>query len=458
MVSNEPLLLPFPATTLVVGLEWLPLLGGKPERLGLRLARQHKATHMVLAGESAGSVGLVSLKAARAQRKIRLHSAAQNVAQLFSTGTIALLLELEQAGYWLVAVHEGAVVARTDRLYPSIAGAQPVLDELRHAYPQLLLLGGPQAPELPSLAVIEAASSPHSRLHVLNRWKPMLPWPVQCFMLALALVLLIPRVWQAFRSNHHAAPVKAAVEPRLAWQLAFEKEAQNRSVHGVQGTRVLLDALHGLPVRISGWALLQAECSPRQGKWRCQARYQRRSAEASNNQFLAGAPDHWTVEFISMDQAQSAWETVSHSSRLQARHLKTSLHNERELFSALQMIQPAFSQMQIGKPAALPVPIPTDEQGKPVPRPPGVAAYTARPVMLSGPLRSGGLLLPHTASMEWNKAVLSLRNVEQPGLKSSSLSLSLQGVLYETETLATHQSQVASPPPASVADAEKSMH
>jgi hypothetical protein len=54
-------------------------------------------------------------------------------------------------------------------------------------------------------------------------------------------------------------------------------------------------------------------------------------------------------------------------------------------------------------------------------------------VQLIAPLRSASLLLPHTASVTWNKVVLTLQDIEKPSLKSSNLTLSLEGVLYEIE-------------------------
>lgn len=438
MASDEFLLMTLPTATLVFGLQWLPLLGGKVERTGARLARQHRATHMVLASDSAGSVGIATLKTGRIPRKMRLHSAAQNVAQLFSTGTIAVLLPLEHAGFWLVAVHEGAVVARTDRLFASSADAQQVLAELRLAYPQLLLLGEAQAPTPPSLGMIEAASSHHNSLRLLRRWSPILPWPVQVFLLSLVLVLLVPRLWHMFRPVPHG-PEKQVGNSAQAWRLAREKAMQGRLVHGVQGTRSLLESLHQLPIRVGGWALKEAECAPQARKWRCQARYERSTVHASNSQFLAGAPANWNVEFASIEQARPAWEVNSYGVPVDAGNLKTPAHNERDLFSSLQAIRTAFSQMQIGQSTRLPVPAPSDDQGQALPRPPNFTSYLSRPVQFSGPLRSASLMLPYTASIAWNKALLILRDVDKPGLKKSSLSLSLQGVLYETEALARHQ-------------------
>lgn len=441
MASNEPLMLVLPSAALVFGIEWLPLLDARAQRQGLRLARQHKASHMVLAGESAGSVGLAVLKAGRGQRKNRLYSAAQNVAQLFPAGTVALLLELKQAGYWLVAVHEGAVIARTDRIYPHFVDAQPVLAELRQAYPQLQVLGEPQAPDLPNLAAIEEASSSHSRLQALSRWTSVLPWPVQAFVLALVLIVLIPRLAHLLRPEPKVPAPVAVADLRQAWRQAVEKAFQDRIVHGVLGTRILLDALYELPVRVGGWILLQAECTAQGRDWRCQASYERRSIQASNSSFLAAVPENWQVEFNSMDLAQPVWTIASQGVPVLASRPKSTEHHERDLFSALQEIKPAFSQMQIGKATPLPVSVPVDEQGRSLPRPPAMALYLSRPVHLAGPLRSSGLLLPHTASMQWNKAVLALRKVDQPGLKSSGLSLSLQGVLYEINADSGHAGQ-----------------
>ncbi|RTZ41050.1 hypothetical protein EKL30_15280 [Candidimonas sp. SYP-B2681] len=426
-------IIPLSSTNLVFGLEWLPLLGGRADRTGLRLARLHRATHMVLAGDSAGSVGVVTLKSERQHRKKPFHSAAQNVAQLFATGTIALLLDLERVGFWLVAVHEGAVIARTDRLYRSRNDAGKVLEELHQAYPQIVLLGSPEAPDLPDLDALEAASSAHSQLFGVGRWNSLLPWPVQCFVLALLLVLLIPRVWQFFQRDTVAASSVQAADPRLAWQNAIERSAHNHFVHGIQGTRVLLDTLYELPTRVSGWNLRQAECLMKIRQWQCQARYERLGIEASNSEFLAQVPAGWSVDFVSLDRAQPSWHIDFYGAPLSAVHLKTSANNERDLFSALQAIRPAFGHIQIGKPTALSVSVPVDANGKPLLRPREVLHYFTRRMQVNGPLRSGSLLLPHTASVAWNKVALTVQNIETPGLKSSSLNLSLEGVLYEIE-------------------------
>src|SRR5690606_23594010 len=120
-----------------------------------------------------------------------------------------------------VAVHEGAVIARTDKLFPSRAEAAAVLDELSLAYPQLQTLGMGKAPVLPTLSMIAAASDAQTRLAAVSRWDPLLPVPVQWFALALVLVFAAPRLWTVVRQAGATAVPAAVVDPVSAWQHAM---------------------------------------------------------------------------------------------------------------------------------------------------------------------------------------------------------------------------------------------
>src|SRR5690606_15590762 len=122
------------------GLEWLPLVTGRPDRSARRLARQHKASHMVFAGDAAASVGLVLGNSVTDSGATEVHSAAQIVAGIFASGTVAVVLPLTDALRWMVAVHEGAVLARTDVLFEQVDEIRPILDDLRRAHPSLRLL------------------------------------------------------------------------------------------------------------------------------------------------------------------------------------------------------------------------------------------------------------------------------------------------------------------------------
>ncbi|MEO6985130.1 MAG: hypothetical protein ABI155_07280 [Paralcaligenes sp.] len=429
---NDVLILPGSSVSLVFGLDWLPLINGSARRLAERIARQRGATHWVCSGETAAAVGMARLKLTRAQRRHRFGSAAQALAQLRATGTIALLLELDPARYWLVAVHEGAVVARTDKLFASRHQAADVLAELEQAYPQLQILDS--TPEVIDLPLLEAASTVETRLLPLDRWRPLLPGPVQWFVLSMVLIGLLPRLWRVVAP---APKVQAAgpYDPYQAWSDALSQASRSIVVHGVHGTRAALNGLQDAPVQVAGWFLAQATCMPQTGGWRCQARYDRRGVQASNDGLLAHAPAQWAVEFTSIDQAVLVWKIALANVPLGQHALKSSAHNERHLFSALQSIQPAFTQMQLGKPQALKLAAPRDAAGRTPPKPVGLPAYSLRPVQIAGPLRSSSLLLSHTEAMSWKKIAVSVRDAQQLGLRGSRLNVSFQGDLYEVESL-----------------------
>ena len=432
---SDLLILPVSSTCLVFGLDWLPLISGRARQAALKTARQHRATHLVIAGDAAAAVGFAALKLERKLRKEPLYSAAQNVARLFSTGTIALLLELDSANFWLVAVHEGAVVARTDKLYGSSSEALLRLDELRQAYPQLVILGTEPSPESLGLPAIAAASDGQTRLVTVSRRHSFLPPPVQWFFVALLLVLLVPRLWVLVDAAITVESPDQAVDPALAWQQAVSAATRKIMVHGVHGTDTILQDLYRLPVWLAGWALVEASCAYQSLEWRCQARYDRRNAEASNEQLLARAPPGWSIEFITIDHAQPVWRVKATGLPLAAELLKSRVGNERHLFSSLQSIRPAFVQMKMGRPQVLKISPPRDAKGQVISKPADLPTYLVRSVQFDGPLRSASLLLPNTASMSWNKVFISVREGERVALKSSRITVSFQGDLYEMESV-----------------------
>ncbi|MGB6102921.1 MAG: hypothetical protein WBF88_03580, partial [Pusillimonas sp.] len=221
-----------------------------------------------------------------------------------------------------------------------------------------------------------------------------------------------------------------------AWRQAIADSARGRLVHGINGTRALLDVFYALPVRLGGWSLLRADCRDDGPRWQCQARYERHDAKASNSSFLAAVPPSWTAEFSPLEHVAVRWHADAHGQALSHLALSSTTENERDLLSALQDIKPGFTQIQIGRPAAIPLSTPTDRQGRPLARPAGQTVYVSRPVHISGPLRSASLLLPILAPAAWEKAAMTLGQAEEPGLKSSKLNLSLQGVFYETDDVA----------------------
>ncbi|NYT66517.1 type 4b pilus protein PilO2 [Alcaligenaceae bacterium] len=436
MHSDTPLLLPSASSILVFGLEWFPLLGGGLHRQSLRLARKYRASHVVLSGEQAGSVGMTRLRKRASGRKTPLQSAAQSLASLFPSGTVALILPLAEHGWWLVAAHEGAVVARTDRVYETLDQALNALSDVRLAYPQLQDLS--QDTDIaPGLSDLYASSASNNRLQKVGRWDSVLPVPVQWLALALTVVAIAPTVWQWVHTKQAQPAVQAEPDTQLAWQLAVRQATQARCLHGMQGTQPVLSSLYDLPVVIAGWQLASVECTAGRSAWMCQGDYQRQQQEATNDGFLRSSPSRWTSRFPTMDLAKVSWAVAAPCTLFSSPALNSANHNERHLFSAWQAIRPAFSRLEAGQSQALPVNPPRDSKGQVLVQPVDLQAPLYREVHIQSPLRSFELLLPHIASVEWRRLALTVNQAIKPTLKSSQLNVTFLGVLHEVASLST---------------------
>lgn len=430
---SQALVLSFSTAMLVFGLEWYPLIGADHGRLARRIARKHRASHVVFSGPSAAAVGVARLRREHTHRGPVLHSAAQCVAQLHPEGTLALMHDIAEAGVWLVAVHDGAVVAGTDKVLASREEAELLVEELSAAYPGMRIIKVGDAAGAPMLAELSSACAPPARLQPLSRWRPWLPWPVQCLALALVLALLVPRAWSMLGRDSAAPKAAHAGDSLTAWQQAITASAKRHIVHGVSGTRALLNIFFDLPVHPGGWTLHQAECNAKGQQWLCQATFHRRRQDASNDSLLAALPREGVVEFPTLDQAVRQWHAATHGLPLAGYRVRSRVHTESVIYTGLQGIRPGFGQLQAGKPYSLPLTVPLDAQGAALARPAGITSYGARSLQISGPLRSATLLLPHAQSMAWKKAVLTLRHTDKPDLTRSALVLALHGVLYETD-------------------------
>ena len=410
---------------LVFGLEWFPLLGGHLGRQADTFARRRRASFRVLTTGAAASVGLLAAKPRRSG-KLKLLSAAAAFAAMHPSGTVATVLTLPSGRHWLVAVHEAAIVARTDQLFDHHTEVHQALKSLRQAHPSLLVHEvNDIADPYPELA---AKALPHGRLVRVRPGLVSMPG------LAVAVVICVVG---AFTWRHTSATSDRMVEdvptdPRVAWQAAISNSAGRYLVHGVAGTQAVLNAMLSMPVSVAGWTLRLIDCLPAESAWRCEARFQRTPA-TTNEDFLGDAKSEWAVSFDPLEGARVTWSVPMAALRLNAISLHTGRRNDAQLLSALQALRPAFTDMHLEAAQALPVRAPLDAQQRPVPRPIGLPGYQRRAIRLQAPLRSLFVLLPETTHMAWERIGLQVSPVDQPSLRSSQFRVSLSGVLYEMD-------------------------
>lgn len=410
------------------GLEWLPLITGRPDRSARRLARQHKASHLVLAGDTAASVGLAFLHSAADSGAAEVHSAAQILAGVFVSGTVAVVLPLWDSLHWMVAVHEGAVLARTDVVFERLDEVQPILDDLRRAHPSLRVLDGESDNAPPSLSEIAAAAAISTRLVPVGGFqrlrKPYVAAGL-CAVLALA-------GWSVYApESAHLPAMKAELDVNEIWRQAIQKAAEGIHLQGVHGSRLLLKSLLELPTGVRGWQLTRADCQPVAANWSCSASYVRHASHATNAQFFEGAPQQWEIDFPTMEQADIRWRITSQITSLASRPVHTHTQNNKQFQSSLQRIKPAFSRLYMGESKPLAVSL---GRGAPaIPRPASLPLLASRRLEATGPLRSAFLLLPLVQDVAWRRVSLTLGKEVSANLLVSRLNISLSGDLYEAQ-------------------------
>lgn len=457
---TRTLSLEYGAVTLVLGLEWFALLDAAPSRVARRLAREHRASHMVVLDAFPGAVGLADLSSSqglqhlryrfrlRSERaKSRMHSAAQLFAHLYPSGSVAMLIEVQPDLMWLVAAHEGVIIARTDRLYAERDAGNVALAELGAAYPRLLILGGDGAPPCPALATLCQHASSASLLVPCPRWRGLALGPaigIATFSMAMLFVATTGRLAKtdqapSYRSGPSMPPASAAQSSEVS-SLPL--------VHGVEGLQGLMHTFHMLPARMGGWSLERAQCDAASSRWRCFAQYRRSHLRASNKSLLRHAQAEWHITFPSMDAARVVWSPAAQGTHLDALIPMSTGHNDRHLLSALQAVQSGFTHFHVAasdsmrpySPGQLsnvsPLPLlgasRADQVGANAVHAAG--GYRSRGVSIAGPLRSASLLTDHAAFIGWTRAVLEHRPIDSPDVRRSSLNLSLEGTLYEIAT------------------------
>lgn len=422
---------------LVFGLDWLPLLGGHTRKQVMAKARRYRATHCVTPSEHAAAMGLIQFPRNEASRHEPHYSAAQIVAGLYPSGTVAVSIVLQPGRHWLVAVHEGAVIARTDIVLGSIGQITGLIDELRLAYAHIRHLGVAQGdPGAPGLGALAAAADDRALLwRIPGRWAPK-------GLSAFVVVVCVVAGGGAFAAgaagrwlSGQPAPGPLSTQATMqAWVSARSAATASVLVHGVDGMQQLLLSLYRVPVQISGWRLVSVLCKPLSRTWRCTASLRRSGRHANNQRLMALAPNGWALRFLSVDDVEADWVVTGAATPLSASVLNDSRWGDKYWLSSLQHISRAFVTLKASPAVPHKFPGPVDTQGAPVPRPEGFRTYQVRSFQVEGPLRSYSLLLPNLTGVRWQQVTLTLKALERPTLQQSQLYLSAKGERYEWQS------------------------
>ena len=205
-------------------------------------ARHQLAAHYVAGGVRASAVGYVRLP--DAMRKRGVYSAAQAFAQWHSQEAFICIAQVTDGRVWMAAAQDGAVIARTDVLFPSFVQAHEAASALMAQRPSLRLCDVAE-----TLQALLNRADDSSLLIPLRSYWSRIPLPIRVMVLAFGVFML---------RHHVAAPVTpakqevSALDHASLWQQAMATFSQRYPIHTSQDLQHMFSAVHRLPLMIQG--------------------------------------------------------------------------------------------------------------------------------------------------------------------------------------------------------------
>jgi len=415
---------------IVFGLDWSPLVGGIPSKLGRRRARSLRATHYLVSGSLAAVVGCGIVKKGdvanhdtQAQRFKTLHSAAAIFALAHLEGVVANVSFMSKKGYWLVATNAGLVLAQTDCWYTCLEDVDAALSVLKARFPNIQILRSSTLDEdnLPDWLSRDLSSQSLLQKSSGNR---------NLTLRALCLSLVLGSIaWTLLGTASEPITHVPEENGNVQWQQVYDAFAAMHPVHHPEQLLTVMHAWHQAPLSPGGWKLKQIVCEPSQMDWHCAARYQRVKRLALSEHLDAAKPAGWGVEFTDLEHGLLRWQVLGVASAFTPVPTSMPLKN---WLSYLQSVAPVFESIQIGTGTPINFAAPFNSLGIAFERPPHIKPLTRRHIAIKGPLRSMSALKGLPVPVRWRGLQLELGAPVGQGISRSELTVSLTGEVFET--------------------------
>ena len=407
----------------IFGMDWTAIVGGQPLKLARKHARLVRATHYLVMGVPAMTVGCVQLEKQYFAQSCGIYSAAALFSLAYPSAAVACLVRFEEGGCWMVASHSGSIMSETDRWFADTATALAALNEIRRRFPNLVVYEGLIASSSQLPAWLNDKCSEQAR--VLAHQSARIGVNSRATALGLIVVAVFLVKWFDPRSGQDATLTQ--MHPTQLWLEAIGQYSQQHPVHGFSDLMRVMAAWRRVPFDPAGWQLLRVQCEPVSIDWSCAAHYRRLHRFALNQQLEAAKPGDWEFHAVALDRAMLTWNLLR-----AAQPLNLAQEPMRaDWMTSLQRLSPLFEHIQVGLPSKLIMAAPLDAQGRPLERPADLPNWHQRSLAFKGPLRALTALQALTVPVRWCSATLEVGNISGQDLTRSALVVQLIGDLFE---------------------------
>ncbi len=407
----------------IFGMDWSAVVGGQAAKLARKRASLARATHYLLIGAPAMTVGCVQLERQYFAQSCGIYSAAALFAVAYPSAAVACVVRFEEGGCWMVASHSGSIISATDRWFANSQAALEALNAIRLRFPNLVVHEEFVANSMRLPVWLNEKCSEHARLSAHQAARLGSGFRATALVLIIAISLWIKLVAQ--RSDEGAAVTQA--HPSQRWLEAIGQFSQQHPVHAFADLMQVMAAWRRVPFDPAGWQLLRVQCEPVAIDWSCAAHYRRQHRFALNQHLQAVKPSEWEFHAVALDRAILTWSLVRAAQTLDFSQEPLRV----DWMTSLQRLSPMFEHIQLGLAAKLSINAPVDSQGRVFERPADLPNWQKRSLALKGPLRAMTALQELTAPVRWRSATLEVGNISGQDLTRSALVVQLIGDLFE---------------------------
>ena len=407
----------------IFGMDWTAVVGGQPLKLARKRARLMRATHYLLTGAPAMTVGCVQLERQYFAQSCGIYSAATLFAVAYPSAAVACLVRFEEGGCWMVASHSGSIISDTDRWFADAAAALDALNTIRLRFPNLVVYEELVASSAQMPVWLNDKCSEQARVSAYQTAR--LGGKSRVVVMAL---IGATGVWlNLVQQSSEEGTAVTQTNPGQRWLDTMGRYAQQHPVHGFADLMRVMAAWRRVPFDPAGWQLLRVQCEPVLSDWSCAAHYRRQHRFALNQHLVAVKPGDWEFHAMALDRATLTWSLPQAGQPLDFSQKPLRV----DWMTSLQRLSPLFEHIQLGLAAKLPMHAPMDSQGRVLERPAGLPNWHQRSLALKGPLRAMTALQELTAPIRWRSATLEVGNISGQELTRSALVVQLIGDLFE---------------------------
>ena len=407
----------------IFGMDWTAVVGGQAVKLARKRATLARATHYLLIGAPAMTVGCVQLERQYFAQSCGLYSAAALFAVAYPSAAVACVVRFEEGGCWMVASHSGSIISATDRWFVDTQAALDALKAIRLRFPNLVVHEEFVANSMRLPVWLNDKCSEHARVSAHHAAR--MGGGSRATALALIIALGVWVNWVEQRSEEGGSVTQT--HPSQRWFDTLGQFAQQHPVHAFSDLMRVMAAWRRVPFDPAGWQLLRVQCEPVAIDWSCAAHYRRQHRFAMNQHLEAVKPSEWEFHAVALDRAILSWSLVRAAQPLDLS--QRPLHVD--WMTSLQRLSPLFEHIQLGLASKLSMNAPVDSQGRVLERPASLPNWHQRSLALKGPLRAMTALQELTAPVRWRSATLEVGNISGQDLTRSALVVQLIGDLFE---------------------------